>query len=318
MMPEREKRLGRGLDSLISRAKDRLEDVQERPEASGRQRQIATDRIVPNPWQPRTDFATEPLNDLVESLRQHGLMQPIVVRERGTQFELIAGERRWRASQELGWARIEAVVVEASDRDMIEWALVENLQRDDLNPIELALSFRQLMREHDLTQSDVARIVGLSRPAVSNTMRLLELPESIQRRVSRGTLSAGAARALLAIPDTDRREEAAERAARGELTVRDIEALSGSRPSAGTKPRARSSSAPRSADEIHLRDLQRELGEILGVPVSLQGDLKQGRIQLRYEDPRILDGLIRRFRALRHTEVAEDEAPDEDEDRITV
>ncbi len=289
-MTEKERRLGKGLEALIGAARDRSLDVELLKKAGHRVQMVATDLIRPNPFQPRTEFAEEPLNDLVESLRHHGLMQPIVVRRVGSAFELIAGERRWRAARELGWDQIEAVVVEADDRRMVEWALIENVQRQDLNPMELARALKQMSRDFGLTQEEIGKALGMSRPSIANLQRLLDLPESIQASVSRGTISMGAARALLSIEDPHAMASAAARVEKGELTVRQVEAL-------GHLSSGAEKKTPDNQVDPNLAELASELQSTLGTKVVISGSTKRGRIQIHFHSARQLDGLVRQIRA---------------------
>ena len=182
--------LGKGLSALIpSMSVSEEEGVVE----------IEVDTIRPNPHQPRQEFAVEKLNELAASLQEHGVVQPIVVRKIADEYELVVGERRWRASKLLGWKKIPAVVKEYTDQQIMEIALVENLQREDLNPIEEALAYQRLITEFAYTQEEVARKVSKSRPFVANMVRILSLPEEILELVARGELTVGHARPLLAL-----------------------------------------------------------------------------------------------------------------------
>jgi len=190
--------LGRGLSDLIPGAQD--------VEAVTGAGELAIDTIRPNPYQPRTEIDQESLGELVQSIRQNGVLQPVVVRQRGDFYELIAGERRWRAAKAAGLSTVPAVVRAAADQDMIRLALVENLQREDVNAIDAARSYERLCLEFGMTQDTVAETVGKSRASVANTMRLLSLPEGVQRDVQEGTLSEGHGRALLplvGLPELD-------------------------------------------------------------------------------------------------------------------
>jgi ParB family chromosome partitioning protein len=266
---------------------------------------VATDEIVPNPFQPRREFDVDALNELIQSLRQHGLMQPIVVRKNDTGFELVAGERRWRASRELGWKEIEAVVIEANDQCMLEWALVENIQRQNLGPLELATAFKHLADDFSLTQEEVGKAVGMSRPAVANLLRLLDLPQSIQERVSRGTVSMGAARALLSVKDSRRQEQIAKQIEDENISVREVEELARTASSPSAKKRA-SPTAPMDPNQA---SLEKELQQLLGTKVSLPGSLQRGRVVIHYHTARELDRLVRRLRG----EAPRFAGPDEDE-----
>ena len=304
------RRLGRGLESLISSAREKSLSVEIIQGAGHRIQAIPTTSVSTNPFQPRQDFDLEALNDLVESLREHGLMQPIVVRKKGGAFEIIAGERRWRASQELGWDSIDAVVVEADDKKMIEWALVENIQRQQLGALELANAFRRMNKEFGQTQEEIAKAVGMSRSSVTNTMRLLDLPAVVQERVSRGTLSAGAARALLAISDNDERMRLAAQAESGAMSVRQVEDLVRQQTRGKTKnPKGRVTTL---APEPHQADLERQLTQDLSTRVQIKGSLKRGRLVIDFHSTRELDRLVRRLQGLAPTLSGPDDDGDTD------
>lgn len=212
-----ERRLGRGLGSLLS---DR-DSSRELPSSTSN---IDVALIRPNPHQPRRNFDPEGLDELAESLRQHGVLQPIVVRQAGAIFELIAGERRLRAAQRIGMTQIPALVRrDVSDELMLELALVENVQRRDLDPIERALGYRQLLEQLSLTQEEVAQRVGLKRATVTNHIRLLELPAPVQEALVRGLISMGHARALLGVPDATLRVDLAAKMVEEGWSVREVE-----------------------------------------------------------------------------------------------
>ena len=213
------KRLGRGLEALLGPiSKD--EAI-----ASGGLREIAVTAISPNPYQPRREFDEAPLQELADSIAASGLLQPVVVRARPNgRFELIAGERRWRAVQRLGWPRIPAVVKDVDDRALLTLALIENLQRDDLSPLDAAVGYQRLMEEFSLPQQEVARLVGKDRSTVSNTLRLLRLPAEVQSLLQQRRLSEGHARALLALPDPREIIRLARECSTAEWSVRDLEA----------------------------------------------------------------------------------------------
>lgn len=213
------KRLGRGLEALLGPiSKD--EAI-----ASGGLREIAVTAIAPNPYQPRREFEEAPLQELADSIAASGLLQPVVVRARPNgHYELIAGERRWRAVQRLGWQKIPAVIKEVDDRALLTLALIENLQRDDLSPLDAAVGYQRLMEEFSLPQQEVARLVGKDRSTVSNTLRLLRLPTEVQTLLQRRKLSEGHARALLALNDSREMIRLAGECSTAEWSVRDLEA----------------------------------------------------------------------------------------------
>ena len=208
------KKLGRGLGELLG---DALDDT-------GRVMDISIDEISPNPWQPRRDFDEESLNALASSIRENGLIQPVVVRKKkdGT-YELAAGERRWRAAKMAGLPVIPAISKEYDDRSMAEVALVENLQRKDLNPVDEGMAYRKLMDEYGLTQENISQKVGKSRPYVANMVRLLDLPEEVKDFLSQGQLTAGQARPLLGLESDAEKVQLARRIVKEGLSARKVE-----------------------------------------------------------------------------------------------
>jgi ParB family chromosome partitioning protein len=238
-------------------------------------RSISIERIVPNPRQPRTLFTEEHLEDLTRSIREQGVLQPILVRT-GTDgtYELIAGERRWRASQRAGKTEIPALVREFADEESLVVALVENVQRADLGPIEEARAFRALIAEFALTQEEVSDRVGKSRSAIANTLRLLNLPESTQTEITAGRISAGHARAILALESEQAREALTAEILRRNLSVRDTEKAA--KTARGTKTGQR-----RDPDVVRLEeDLSRTLGTKVGI--QLRGDAGKGRVEIAF------------------------------------
>ena len=284
--------LGSGLGALFGDVEPAKTETAERT--------LPISRVEPRSDQPRSRFDDASLEELAESIRQHGLIQPITVRKiDGGYYQIIAGERRWRAARAAGLTEIPVRVVEADDRRAMELALVENLQREDLNPIEEARGYRTLMQEYGLTQEDAAAAVGKSRPAVANALRLLGLSDAAQRLVEDGTLSAGHARALLPIRDEAALLEAARTVAEKRLSVRQTEALVVHL----TKAQARSApAAPSPAAVDYVRALERELEDALGRKVRLVEGRKKGRIELEYygaEDREKLIENLRLFSSLR-------------------
>jgi ParB family chromosome partitioning protein len=218
-MTAAKRRLGRGLEALLGPS------TTEDAEQSGDLRQIPLDDIGPNPFQPRHMFDEQAITELANSLRTSGLLQPVVLRPTDDgMYQLIAGERRWRAAQQLGWSEIGAVVREVDDRTLLTLALVENLQRDALSPIDEASGYRRLVEEFDASQHEVAELVGRDRSTVANALRLLRLPQSVQQMVHKGELDVGHARALLQLPDAKAIEKLAQQAVHDGLSVREVEA----------------------------------------------------------------------------------------------
>lgn len=294
-MANRESALGRGLDSLISRYGDRVDAEKDTAApGAGTITDLPIDQVVANRAQPRTEFAVEALNELTESLRRHGLLQPVVVRRAGDAYELVAGERRLRAARELGWDTIRCFILEIEEEQLLEWALIENIQRTDLGPIELARAYRALIDQHGLTQAELAERVGKSRSAVTNTLRLLDLPSAVKERVSRGTVSMGAARALSGIGDPELQERLSEQVETGQLSVRQVEqAASRAKQSSGQDARKESGSEP--GRDPDLVDLERELTRALGTRVALRGTLEKGELRIRYFSGPQLDLLVRKL-----------------------
>ncbi len=227
-------RLGRGLEALLG--PQSVEEAQR----EGTLRDLAVSSIRPNPYQPRRAFDGDALRELTESMRASGLLQPVVVRpDTGGSFELIAGERRWRAAQELGWRHISAVVREVDDRTLLTLALVENLQRDALSPIDEARGYARLISEFSVSQAEVGELVGRDRSTVANALRLLKLPDDVQTLVHAGRLSTGHARALLQVDDMQELSHLAHDAVERGLSVRELESLTRGDRAPSRRPRRR-------------------------------------------------------------------------------
>ena len=267
--------LGKGLSALIS---TRPAGIRLEAEPGEKIQRVDLATIVPSPFQPRKDFARDALAELVESIRQHGIIQPLVVRTIAGRHELIAGERRWRAAQEAGLAQVPIIVRTATDLEVLELSLIENLQRADLNPIEEAQAYTRLSNEFGMRQEDIAHKVGRSRAAVANSMRLLDLHEQVQAWLIQGLLSVGHAKALLALKEPEEQRAVAETILRRSATVRATERLV-ARQLGGTRPRRRRQAAATSAA---IDDLQNRLQEHLGTRVLIHHGEKRGRIEIEY------------------------------------
>jgi ParB family chromosome partitioning protein len=255
--------------------------------------QIDIDLITPSPYQPRTSFREEGLEELARSIKTSGIIQPIVVRVMGNSYQLIAGERRWRAAQRAGLMSVPAVVRNVPDATAMEFSLIENLQREDLNPIEEAKAFDRLMQEFGLTQDEVAAKTGKDRTTISNALRLLALETTSQQLMQEGKLSAGAGRALLAVGDLGLRRRMAIRAARGGLTVRQIEKLAARR-ARREREGAAAEKRPREVEaDANTRGALEELQRVLGTRVTLvpKTAKKPGQLVIEYYDERQLMGL---------------------------
>jgi ParB family transcriptional regulator, chromosome partitioning protein len=259
------KRLGRGLEALLGSVS------REQAQASGALRELPIGSVQPNPFQPRTQMNEAELVELTASIEASGLLQPVVVRPRNGKYELIAGERRWRAVQRLGWPKIPAVVKEVDDPTLLTLALVENLQRDNLTAIDEAAGYHRLSEEFKLPQAEIARLVGRDRSTISNLLRLLKLPEEVKQLIHGEKISEGHARALLAIADPTRMIRLAQEAADQGWSVREVEARARD---GGQKPTdsERTGSQPRAAQKMPSSDVRRvedALRKRLGTDVRL-------------------------------------------------
>ena len=285
---ENRPRLGRGLAALLGDTAD--EGVALARARSTRKAPIETLRANPN--NPRRTFDEGELEDLAGSIRERGVLQPILVRTvRGVAdgYEIVAGERRWRASQQAGLHEVPILVIEANDREAAEIALIENVQRSDLNPIEEARGYERLASEHGRNQIDVARIIGKSRSHIANTLRLLNLPPAVLAMVEQGDLTAGHARALLAVAHP---EAVARRVVAQGLTVRDVERLG--QGEAGQSGRAPETNAAKDADTMAL---ERSLGEALGLKVMIDHAGGRGELRIKFKDFDQLDAVAEKLRA---------------------
>lgn len=292
MSVEKQRRLGRGLEALIGTAQANAQNGSEL-------QRIPVSRIRPNPFQPRKEFEPGALAELEASIRSSGLLQPITVRRKGDGFELIAGERRLRAVTNLQWKDVPAVVRDYDDQTLLVLALVENLQRADLNPIEEARGYQRLLGEFSLTHQEVADAVGKDRSTITNLLRVLTLPESVQKFVENGTLSAGHARALAGLPSSDAIAVAEEAIARG-LSVRQLEerVREGRAPAAGPSQTKAPPKAGRGRPSAAARQVEDQLRHYLqtDVQIELSGESK-GAIRISFYSPddleRVLDLIIR-------------------------
>ncbi len=270
--------LGKGLSALIS---NRPPGIRLEAEPGEKVRQVSVASVVPSPFQPRKEFARESLNELVESIRQHGIIQPLVVREVGGRHELIAGERRWRAAQEAGLEEVPVITRVASDLEVLELSLIENLQRADLNPIEEAQAYARLAGEFGMRQEDIAQKVGRSRAAVANSMRLLDLHQQVQAWLTQDLLSVGHAKVLLALKEPEEQLLVAETILRRSATVRATERLV-ARQLGTTRPRRRRQTGTAPVSSAMIDDLQNRLQEHLGTRVTIHHGDKRGRIEIEY------------------------------------
>jgi ParB family transcriptional regulator, chromosome partitioning protein len=280
------KALGRGLSALLGTPDLEPDQL----------REIDIDRILPNSHQPRKNFDEDALNELADSIREHGIVQPIVVRplEDGF-FQLIAGERRWRASQRAGLTRLPAVIREAGEDSALELALIENLQREDLNPIEEAQAYERLITDFGLTQEDVARRVGKNRATIANMLRLLRLPPEVQQWLRDNRLTTGHAKALLSLSDLDAILDSAKKIIQGNYSVRQAEILVSRYYNGG--PGKDDPGGGRGAVDPNVRAAIHALEQALGTKVTVQESGGKGKIEIHFfsfeEMNRLYEGLMR-------------------------
>ncbi len=282
-------RLGRGLAALIGDVGNEKQPAQ--APARG-QRRVPLAFLKPNPRNPRHHFSDAELGELAGSIRERGIIQPIVVRTvRGAtdSYEIIAGERRWRAAQRAGLHEVPIIVHEASDAEALEIAIIENVQRADLNPLEEAAGYQALGDAYKYTQEEIAKTVGKSRSHVANTLRLLKLPEAVKAYINAGKLTAGHARALISLPDP---EAVAHEIVARELNVRDVEAFAQQHASAAGKAKKKRARAPKDVDTLAV---EKRLSDALGLTVTIETRGEAGTVQIAYRDLDQLDEVIRRL-----------------------
>ncbi len=265
--------LGRGLDALLGDF-----DATARPDAAGI-RELEIGKLYPNPDQPRKEFDKERLEELAGSLKRHGMVQPIVVRKNGDRYIIVTGERRYRAAKLAGLEKVPVVVRDFGTDEILEIALIENIQRENLNPIEEAAAISFLMQQHDLTQEEVSERLSKSRPAVANALRLLNLPEAVKKLVRSGALSAGHGRALAVLEDAAVQERLARQAAESRCSVRAIEQMVKVAAGEEAKEKKPRKEKPVDAD---LYDAEERMRERLGTKVKITGGKKRGKIVIEY------------------------------------
>jgi ParB family chromosome partitioning protein len=308
------KSLGKGLDALISGASRRW-DVGSQNAAAGLPpvavapaevdanatlvEMIAIANIVSSPMQPRKTFRDEHLNELMESIREHGLIQPLIVRKVHGKMELIAGERRFRASQKLGLTEVAVIVREASDRDVLEMALIENLQREDLNPMEEAEAYCRLAKEFNMKQEDIAQRVGKNRATVANSMRLMDLAPDVKSLLAQGRISTGHAKAILGLRDHALQNLIADQVVRGNFTVRQtekhVQAELEGKPKTVTNTNATGATKPTKQHDPHIAKIQNCLRDRFGTHVAVTHGDKKGKIEIEYYGNEDLSRLLEVF-----------------------
>ena len=286
-MNERPTRLGRGLAALIG---DMASIEGARVTESGGIKKLPVEFIIGNRANPRRTFNEDQLEELTNSIREKGVMQPLLVRpsEDPNIFEIIAGERRWRAAQKAGLHEVPVIVREVDDKEALELAIIENVQRADLNPLEEAMGYGQLIEQFDYTQQDLAQVIGKSRSHVANTLRLLRLPDDVRDMVASGSLTAGHARTLITAEDP---AGLARQIVAGGLSVRDAEALSQQR-DLGSKKKSGAGLLERDPNTVAL---ERQLSDALGLSVSVAHGERGGKLEIRYKTLEQLDGICNRL-----------------------
>lgn len=283
MQKQKKKALGRGLDAILVDAN--ISDIAE----TGGVTMVRISDVEPNAAQPRKVFDSEELEALSESISLYGMIQPITVRMIGGMYQIVTGERRWRAARMAGLSEVPVIVISADDKKVAELALVENIQRSDLNPIEEALGFAALIEEHGLTQEEAAKRIGKSRSAVTNALRLLNLPESVRKMIESGDLSAGHAKVLLAISDADTLEKAAVQVVSRDLSVRDTEKLVKKLEEAAAEEEEEK--VVRDVD--HTRALEVRVQKALGRTIKINEKGKNHAITIGYSDNEDLEKLLK-------------------------
>ncbi len=279
------KGLGKGLDSLIPKSNAAEQAEEKEKQTSVR---LKTSQIEPNRNQPRKHFDNDQIEELANSIKQYGIIQPIVVCKKGERYEIVAGERRWRAAKKAGLKEVPVIIGDYSEKEIAEISLIENIQREDLNPIEEALAYRQLTEEYNLTQEELSQRISKSRAAIANTMRLLKLQPKVQKLAAEGKLSAGHARALLGIEDPDEQLRIAEKVVNENLSVRQTEDL------------VKFSSLPKKSDSRKIkndavyRDLEKKMTSSLGTKVRIRQKTEgSGKIEISYFSEDQLDQIYR-------------------------
>lgn len=279
--PKKKPALGRGLGSLMGEAQSETGYVDQKEETK-----VSIDKINPNPNQPRTHFNETLLNELADSIRENGVLQPLLVRKKGESYEIIAGERRYQASKIAGLEELPVIVKEVDDQKMLELALIENLQRSDLNPIEEAKGYRQLIKASGMTQEALSKAVSKSRSSITNSLRLLDLPEPVQQYLFDGRLTAGHARAILAVPYEEQRIKLADKVVAEGLSVRATENLA---PlfSVGETPRA-----PRPVMPQSYKRAARVLRQALNTNVKVKSTRGKNKIEIEFKDEEELTRIL--------------------------
>ena len=289
-MASKERGLGKGLGALMG-------DAVYAEEQAGSLSTLPISQIQPGMKQPRKKFDTEAIAELADSIREHGLIQPLTVRRLGSgYYQIIAGERRWRASKEAGLSEVPVNIIEADDKKVMELGLIENLQREDLNPMEEANGYRVLMEEHGLTQDEVAQRMGKSRPAIANALRLLNLPDAVRFLLEEGKLSAGHAKAILGAPSGEPQKKLAQKVIDEGLSVRETEALAKRMSKPAKEQKEAAPVDPKEDFQLYYKDLSQQLSQRFGRKVAFQPGKKKSLLTMEYYDLDDLENLLERLR----------------------
>jgi ParB family transcriptional regulator, chromosome partitioning protein len=291
MADESRPRLGRGLAALIGESGEESPAI----ERARGQKKVPVEFLRPNPRNPRKSFDEADLEDLSASIRERGIIQPILVRAIANvidAYEIIAGERRWRAAQRAGLHEVPILVIEAGEKESLELAIIENVQRADLNALEEALGYEQLSAEFDYSQNDLARVIGKSRSHIANTLRLLKLPEATKKMLVAGDLTAGHARALLSVSDPD---GVARRIVEQGLTVRDVERIVQSETQRAPEIKSMEGVKPRVSKDADTLALEKSLSDTLGLKVTIDHRGESGEVRVAYKSLEQLDALCKRL-----------------------
>jgi ParB family chromosome partitioning protein len=292
--------LGKGLDSLIANKVGTIVDSEKKPELDKEVVFVKITKVEPNKEQPRKNFDEDALIELSESMKQYGILQPLLVQDKKDYYEIIAGERRWRAAKLAGLKEIPVIIKNLTNQEIVEISLIENIQRENLNPIEEAQAYKRLLEEFHLKQDEVAERVSKSRTAVTNSMRLLKLDERVQQMLMDDMISSGHARALLAVSDKEKQYNLAQQIFDEKLSVREIEKLI-------KKLQNSKDSLPKENQDgkmqIFYEDIEQKLKAIMGTKVSIHSkDKKKGKIEIEYYSNDELDRILDLFQSIHQTE----------------
>lgn len=295
MAAPKKRGLGKGLESLFGDVEIKSEDVSAKEDSLENESisYIDINAIKPNANQPRRSFDEEKIQELADSILAHGLIQPLVVRRQANGYEIVAGERRYRAARKIGLKTVPCLVRVLTDEENMLLAIIENVQREDLNPIEEALAISQMIGTYGLTQEQVSKSIAKSRPYITNSLRLLKLSESVREMVVAGEISAGHARTILAIDDEDKREELAKAIVREGLSVRDVEKIAG-----GIKAKRGRPAGRKPVKNVDVTIIEQELKALLGTKINIKDKGKNGKIEIEYYSREELERIIDTLKTL--------------------